>query len=419
MTTLRWGSATDVGRVRQNNEDNLLVASPLFAVADGMGGHAAGEVASGIAVEILGDGFRHDGTAGGLADAVRAANRAVWERAQQQPDLHGMGTTLTAVALVEDDGNEVLAVVNVGDSRAYRLQNGELEQLTEDHSLVEELVRTGRISAAEAQVHPQKHVLTRVLGVDRDVEVDCFRVIPYQGDRFLLASDGLFNEVDDRTIATTLRRLADPDDAAHELVTLAKANGGSDNITVVVVDVVDDGGRAEQASASLAAAPAADPRTMAPRDWPDFEDDDEPAPATRRRPADTGPGPRRFTGRVVAFLLGVALLVAAAGGAVAWFGRGTYYVGLDGDRVTIFQGRPGGLLWFDPTVVEHTDLTLADVPPARVDALEKGKQEPSRDDAERYVRNLRDEAEARNPSLNGPTTTTAVPAAPAVPDSSP
>jgi protein phosphatase len=415
VTTLRWGSATDVGRVRQNNEDNLLVASPLFAVADGMGGHAAGEVASGIAVEILGDGFRHDGTAGGLADAVRAANRAVWDRAQQQPDLHGMGTTLTAVALVEDDGTEVLAVVNVGDSRAYRLQGGELEQLTEDHSLVEELVRTGRISAAEAQVHPQKHVLTRVLGVDRDVEVDCFRVIPYQGDRFLLASDGLFNEVDDRTIASILRRVADPDEAAQELVTLAKSNGGSDNITVVVVDVVDDDGRSEQASAALASAPAPDPRTMAPRDWPQFEDDDdEPVPVARRRTAAAqgAPRPRRLTGRVVAFLLVVLLLFGAAAGAVVWFGRGTYYVGLDGDRVTIFQGRPGGLLWFDPTVARHTDLTLADVPAARVDALEKGKQEASRDDAERYVRNLRDEAEARNNSLNGTTSTSGVPAAP-------
>ncbi len=243
---LTFAAATDVGRQRTHNEDNFLIDKKLrlFLVADGMGGHAAGEVASGIAVQLLGDTFSGDRSAAGLADAVRAANRAVWERAQQQSDLRGMGTTLTAVALVEDDGQEVLAVVNVGDSRAYRLQQGELEQLTEDHSLVEELVRSGRLSAEEAQVHPQKHVLTRVLGVDPDVEVDCFRIIPYAGDRFLLASDGLFNEVDDRTIASVLRRSDDPDAAAAELVELAKGNGGSDNITVVVVDVVDDDGRA-------------------------------------------------------------------------------------------------------------------------------------------------------------------------------
>ncbi|HVF76020.1 MAG TPA: Stp1/IreP family PP2C-type Ser/Thr phosphatase [Acidimicrobiales bacterium] len=402
MTRLRWGSATDVGRVRQNNEDNLLIASPLFAVADGMGGHAAGEVASGIAVEALGSGFDANRTASGLADAVRAANRAVWERAQQQSDLRGMGTTLTAVALVDDDGQDVLAVVNVGDSRAYRLQGGDLEQLTEDHSLVEELVRTGRISAAEAQVHPQKHVLTRVLGVDADVEVDCFRVIPYEGDRFLLASDGLFNEVDDRTIASVLRSTADPDEAAAKLVELAKANGGNDNITVVVVDVVDDDNRAEKASAAL--ADDAPP----PLDWRDLEEDDDHRPRQKAKAQKAQqPKRRRMTGRVVAFLLILLLLLGGAAGAVAWFARGSYYVGLDGDRVTIYQGRPDGLLWFDPTVARRTDLTTADVVPGRLDALEKGKQEPSLADAEEYVENLRDEAEARfgTPSSAPPTST--------------
>jgi protein phosphatase len=391
VTRLRWGSATDVGRVRQNNEDCLLIASPLFAVADGMGGHAAGEVASGIAVETLGTGFDANRSAAGLADAVRAANRAVWERAQQQSDLRGMGTTLTAVALVDDDGHDVLAVVNVGDSRAYRLQGGDLEQLTEDHSLVEELVRTGRISAAEAQVHPQKHVLTRVLGVDADVEVDCFRVIPYQGDRFLLASDGLFNEVDDRTIASILRSNADPDDAAARLVELAKSNGGNDNITVVLVDVVDDGDRAERASAALA-----DEAPPPPLDWRDLEEgDDDDRPRTKAKAKANEPRRRRVTGRVVAFLLVLLLLLGGAAGAVGWFARGSYYVGLDGGRVTIYQGRPGGLLWFDPTVARRTDLTVADVLPGRLDALEKGKQEPSLSDAEEYVNNLRHEAEAR------------------------
>jgi protein phosphatase len=381
VTLLRYGSATDVGRVRQNNEDDLLVASPLFAVADGMGGHAAGEVASGIAIRMLDERFSRDNTTGGLADAVRAANRAVWQKAQEDPELRGMGTTLTAVALVDDDGQEVLAVVNVGDSRAYRLQHGRLEQLTEDHSLVEELVRTGRISADEAHTHPQKHVLTRVLGVDPDVEVDCFRVIPYRGDRFLLASDGLFNEVDDRTIAAVLRRTDHPEAAADELVDLAKSNGGSDNITCVVIDVEE----AEREAAS--------------------EPEPEPIPEWTPRPP-TGPVRRRITGRMVAFFVVLVLILGAAFGAITWYGRGTYYVGIDGDRVTIFQGRPGGLLWYDPTVEQRTDLSVVDVPPARLQALKDGKQEPSRQAAERYVENLRDEASTMSLATTTPTTTT-------------
>ena len=384
MTLLRHGAATDVGRVRQNNEDDLLVASPLFAVADGMGGHAAGEVASGIAVRMLGEQFEGDRTPAGLADAVRAANRAVWEKAQEDPQLRGMGTTLTAVALVDDGGEEVLAVVNVGDSRAYRLQGGELEQLTEDHSLVEELVRTGRLSAAEAQVHPQKHVLTRVLGVDADVEVDCFRIIPYRGDRFLLASDGLFNEVDDRTIAGVLRRVDDPDAAAVKLVELAKGNGGSDNITAVVVDVVDDDGRAERASAALAEEP------LTAAGHAELRHEPEPRPTKV-------PVRNRISARMVAFVVVLVLLLGAAFGTITWFARATYYVGIDRDRVTIFQGRPGGLLWYDPTVERRTDLTVDRVPPAKVDILKEGKQEPSLRDAERYVENLRAEATPPGP----------------------
>jgi PPM family protein phosphatase len=370
VTRLRAGSATDVGRIRQNNEDSLLVSSPLFAVADGMGGHAAGEVASSIAVETLAERFHVDHSANGLADAVRAANRAVWERAQADSHLRGMGTTITAVALVKDGDDEVLAVVNVGDSRAYRLQQGELEQLTEDHSLVEELLRSGRISSEEAQGHPQKHVLTRVLGVEPDVDVDCFRVLPTKGDRFLLASDGLFNEVDDATIASTLRRTAEPDEAARTLVDMAKTAGGSDNITVVVVDVTDDGDRAAKASAAIA-------------------DEDTPAVvralAQRAREVKRA---RRPSLRTVLFTSIVLLVVVGAIAAVGVFARGAYFVGFEDDEVVIFQGRPGGLLWFDPTVEVRTGIAAVDVPPARVDAIRRGKEEPTLGAARRYVENL-------------------------------
>src|SRR5205807_1797810 len=178
---------------------------------------------------------------------------------ESNPDQRGMGTTLTAVALVNEDGEERLAVVNVGDSRAYLLQQGELEQLTEDHSLVEQIVRDGRLTPAEAQVHPQRSIITRALGLDPEVEVDSWELTPYKGDRLLLCSDGLTNEVTDDEIATTLRAVSDPEEAAKQLVNEARDHGGNDNITCVVVDVVDDDDRAEQASAALAAEPPPPP----------------------------------------------------------------------------------------------------------------------------------------------------------------
>jgi len=196
-----------------------------------------------------------------LVSAVLRANRAVWERGQQEPSFRGMGTTLVALALVCEDGQDVLALVNVGDSRLYLLRDGELEQLTTDHTLVQELVDDGQISEAEAGIHPQRHVLTRALGVDPDVDVDLIEVLPYKGDRFLLCSDGLPREVSDSQIASILRRLADPEEAARELVNEARANGGNDNITVVVVDVVDDDDQAAEASAAL----ANEPRSTRPR----------------------------------------------------------------------------------------------------------------------------------------------------------
>jgi serine/threonine protein phosphatase PrpC len=382
VTRLRFGSATDVGRVRQNNEDDLLVAEPLFAVADGMGGHAAGEVASGIAVQVLAERFGADHSADGLAEAVRAANHAVWERAQAEAGHRGMGTTLTAIALVEDGDDDVLAVANVGDSRAYRLHAGRLEQLTEDHSVVGELLRSGRLSIEDAEVHPQRHVLTRVLGVDPTVEVDCFRVVPHRGDRFLLASDGLCNEVDDTTIAATLRRVANPDEAAQTLVELAKSSGGSDNITVVVVDVEEAADVTERSPDTPAVV-----RALAER-----------AREVKR--------PRGLTTRSILFVAVILLVLAGAVAAVGVFARGAYFVGIEGDEVVVFQGRPGGLLWFDPTIEDRPGVAVADVPSARVDLLREGKEVADLAAARRYVENLREEAEAQRAAAAGATTTT-------------
>jgi protein phosphatase len=234
------GAATDVGRIRSLNEDNLLVAESLFAVADGMGGHRGGEVASAEALESLRTSVLEPDAAA-LRSAVETANRAVFEHSLVDPELSGMGTTLCAVALVrDDDGAASIAVVNVGDSRVYLLSDGDFRQITEDHSLVETMVRGGQLSPDEAAVHPGRNVLTRALGIEPEIEVDLFAEPVRSGDRFLLCSDGLFNELQDDQIAAVLRRLDAPGDVADELVRMATEAGGRDNVTAVIVDVLDD-----------------------------------------------------------------------------------------------------------------------------------------------------------------------------------
>jgi PPM family protein phosphatase len=438
VTTLRVGSATDTGQVRTKNEDAALIGDVVFAVADGMGGHAAGEVASQVAVEAFGSS-----TSGGVDDeddiveAVRAANQAVLDRADDEPELAGMGTTLTALALMpgpaDGSGPGQLVIANVGDSRAYLFRDGDLTQLTRDHSLVEDLVQEGRLSPEDARTHPQRNILTRVLGNDPDIEPDVFRADPARGDRYLLCSDGLSNEVDDERAAAVLRRLADPDDAARELVRLANENGGRDNITVVVVDVVDDDGRARTASrligrgrrssdgAGAAGAPTAvleRAQSEAPeRPGPPKRADSRAERAERRasRRAVRKARPRRLTLRSLLFVLLVLAVAGAAVGAVWWFARNTFYVGVDDQEVVIYRGRPGGVLWVEPTIEQRTNLLLAQVPGERQQDVEKGRTEPTLEDARDYVRSLRARIrelraeQARRQAANAATSTTAPP----------
>ncbi|MDQ1418767.1 MAG: family protein phosphatase [Acidimicrobiaceae bacterium] len=414
MTTLRSGSATDVGRVRANNQDQLLVTDGLFAVADGMGGHAAGEVASLAAVEALKATYQRKGGTEGLVEAAEQANRTIWERGQNDPELHGMGTTLVAVALVNEDNEDRLAIVNVGDSRVYLLRQGELEQLTTDHSLVQELVDDGQLSEVEATVHPQRHVLTRALGVDSVVNVDVLQLLPLKGDRLMLCSDGLPRELSDLQMASIMRRLADPNDAARELVSAAKNRGGNDNITVVVVDVVDDDDLSLTASMAL----ESDPGLQIPSPIPVYEADTGESVAGRdsfgggrfrrapRQAAPAAPTRRAITFRVVGFLVLLIALVAGAGFAVAWYARGSYFVGLTSDELTIFKGRPGGLLWFEPTVAQKTAVRTSDVLPSRLSDLRAGKEEPSLGQARDYVTRLQAE---KTQLAQGTTTTTTTP----------
>jgi PPM family protein phosphatase len=234
---LNPGAVTDTGNVRTTNQDQLLVAGDLVAVADGMGGHRAGEVASRVAVDTLKEHFAAEPTAAGLVAAVHAANAEVWNRGAADPELRGMGTTIAAAALVTDGQQRRLAVVNVGDSRVYLLQEGRLVRLSSDHSLVAEWVRAGELSEDEARIHPRRNILTRVLGGGPDLEPHVAEATLARGDRLLLCSDGLFNELDEPEIAAALLAIPHPGDAAAHLVDLAKQSGGSDNITVVVADI--------------------------------------------------------------------------------------------------------------------------------------------------------------------------------------
>ena len=233
MTTLSTVSRTDIGRVRNDNEDVVANSDRLVAVADGIGGHPGGEVASAIAIALMQAAFTGR-SLDELEAAVRAANRAVWDRACESSELEGMGTTICAVGLIEDGR---LAVVNVGDSRAYMLRDGTMMQLTHDHSVTAEAVRRGELTEREARDHPHRGVLTRALGVAPEVELDSTAQTPVQGDRLLVCTDGLFTEVPSEEIASLMTASEDIETAADALVELALSRGGHDNVSVVVAEV--------------------------------------------------------------------------------------------------------------------------------------------------------------------------------------
>ncbi len=229
------GHASDVGRVRDHNEDSYVVDPQLalVAVADGMGGHRGGDVASTTALDAFHASFTSNG---GMRDAVRAANDAVIERSTNEAQLRGMGTTLTAGVLGEDG---TLLVGHVGDSRAYLLRAGALTRITTDHSLVEELMTAGELTEEEAERDPRRSMITRALGLEPDLEVDLYPVALQPGDRVLLCSDGLTTMVREDEIEKILVDEPDADAAARQLIEAANAAGGLDNITVLLLDAVD------------------------------------------------------------------------------------------------------------------------------------------------------------------------------------
>ncbi|MEZ5171507.1 MAG: Stp1/IreP family PP2C-type Ser/Thr phosphatase [Acidimicrobiia bacterium] len=394
------GAATDVGRVREGNEDAFVVDDRLrlFAVADGMGGHRAGEVASATAVEAL----RASVAAGSpVDDAIRAANAAVLEKSDADTDLAGMGTTMTAV-VSPGDGDAVIG--HVGDSRAYLLHEGELSQLTDDHSLVEELVREGRLTSEQAEVHPQRSIITRALGIESDVDVDRYTVPAVVGDRVLLCSDGLTTMVRADDIASILRREPHPGHAAEQLVDAANEAGGEDNITVVVLDAVEgEAGGDSDAIAAAGAAAAASGDAEAPdgTDEPDASD----AESSDHKPEKRRGRTRRWW-RTLLVAVPVVVIIVVAVLIVGWYARRTYFVAFAGDneQVVLYQGRPGGVLGWDPTLEITTDLTADDLTPAQRIAFEDELEFSSRSAAEEYLEGVADDVAAAEEDATSTTT---------------
>ena len=327
-------SATDTGRRRRHNEDAFVCEPPLFAVADGMGGAQAGELASNLAAAALHNEGSRGGGEGRVDELIQEANRRVYERQARDSSASGMGTTMT-VALVEDGH---VAIGHVGDSRAYLIRERRLEQLTEDHSLVAELVRSGKLSPEEAEGHPQRSVITRVLGTDPNVDVDTFSVATRPGDLFLLCSDGLTAMVDDETILREIERnRADLKAAAKALVRAANKGGGDDNITVVFFEI-GEGGNDTGDTARMV--------TLPPVEGDDEEtlDEHHGVPVIRTEEPERAPR-ERHTGRGVLLAALVLVLIVGVCGFAAWGLWRSHFVGAEPDgHVVVYQGVPWNIV---------------------------------------------------------------------------
>ena len=344
---IAWGARSDVGLVRGHNEDSFLLRTPLFMVSDGMGGHAAGEVASSIAVETVGE--QAPGTADDvlLGAAVEAANMAVIQAAEQGIGKPGMGCTVTAVLIEKNK----MAVAHVGDSRAYVLRQGTLVRVTHDHSYVEELVDSGQITADEARTHPSRSIITRALGSDPDMYADHFSLEVNDGDRIILCSDGLSSMISDAEIESLAVSSATPQQAADNLVAAALTAGGSDNVTVVVVDVLNDG-----------IADAARKRLL------------------RRASIISG---------VIVVLAALSVLLAAA------LVRSEWYLGVNGTTVGLYRGVSGSFLGV-PTyeLVGTSSVELSDLPSSVQDQLAQGIRVESEEAGREVIDSYHDQINA-------------------------
>jgi serine/threonine protein phosphatase PrpC len=401
---LRYAVRSDLGLVRGNNEDSVYAGPRLLAIADGMGGHAAGEVASKIVIgtmESLDDDRSLGDLMAALREAVLDANQRISDAVQKNPDLDGMGTTLTALRFV---GSRV-GLVHVGDSRAYLLRNDLLTQITHDDTYVQYLVDTGKITPDEAKDHPRKSVILRALRgaeVDPDVSIREARA----GDRYLLCSDGLSDVVSPETIAETLR-IEDAQECADRLVELALRGGGPDNVTVIVADAVEARIGDVVNDVPVIAGAFVDPSAA------DVPGTDSPAERAAHisRPklqvAEPAPAPkRRSRWRTPVLVIGVlAVIIAALAGVYAWT-QSYYFVGRDGTEVAIFRGVNtsfGPLKFYE--VSENTDVKINDLEQSSQSQVMSGIAANSKSDARKVVARLEaDHLKPLCPTQSTPTT---------------
>lgn len=371
-------ASTDIGKVRERNEDSFIVHDPLFAVADGMGGHLGGEVASNLALDTMEKLFEQGTT--DLAGLVQQANRAVLERSLLDRTVTGMGTTLTAV-LVEADR---VRLAHVGDSRAYLFREGRLELLTEDHTVVHEMVVSGEITQEEAEIHPHRSILTRVIGVEPDVDIDEAVLAALPGDRLLLCTDGLTGMITEGRIREILAAAPEPEDAARRLVRAANRAGGVDNITVLVIDLAAD-------EASERGGPGA---AGISEDRPAGEPE---PPALRRERS-------RFPWRRLALWVGAVIVVMAVFLVVLRaYVDSQWYVGVADGRVAIHQGIPASLAGFDlhHVVVETQIPAAAAEQLALYSNLSDGITAADRRDADAIVQRIREDVFAHEQAADG------------------
>lgn len=343
---ISFGSRTDIGYVRDHNEDSLIIIPPLFAVADGMGGHEAGEIASEITVNTLAELAPSHLNAEGLTAAVEAANYNVMKAPRQGIGRDGMGTTLTA-AMLE---GERLLIAQVGDSRAYLLHKGHLQQITRDHSLMADLIEAGQITPEEARVHPNRSVITRAIGSDIHMRPDIYELNVDAGDRILLCSDGLSSMISNNAIESIMRRQSDAQHCADELVTAALENGGADNVTVVVADV------------------------------PGFSEVREKKRAHKSRVF--------YIGLAIAL---VAVIFAAGFGGYAFISNSAYLIEENG-KVSVYRGTPDDFMGIKLSTLDHTtNVDVDKLQPGVANRIKEGMSVSSIDEANSLIAGYEEE----------------------------
>lgn len=343
---ISFGSRTDIGYVRDHNEDSLIIIPPLFAVADGMGGHEAGEIASEITVNTLAELAPSHLDAEGLTAAVEAANYNVMKAPRQGIGRDGMGTTLTA-AMLE---GERLLIAQVGDSRAYLLHKGHLQQITRDHSLMADLIEAGQITPEEARVHPNRSVITRAIGSDIHMRPDIYELNVDAGDRMLLCSDGLSSMISNNAIESIMRRQSDAQHCADELVTAALENGGADNVTVVVADV------------------------------PGFSEVREKKRAHKSRVF--------YIGLAIAL---VAVIFAAGFGGYAFISNSAYLIEENG-KVSVYRGTPDDFMGIKLSTLDHTtNVDVDKLQPGVANRIKEGMSVSSIDEANSLIAGYEEE----------------------------